>query len=534
MYVGDKNRIDVSSSQFERFISEGNLYVDKTAFVEHVLQDASTTLLFTRPRRMGKSLNINTLATFLDSKQSTRNLFRGLYIEQSPVFAKINKHPVIYLSFRELNAENYKTRFKRLLDRIRAKYLQGEMVSSSLHEYFNDKDNYDTSALLDLTCDLHDVLGIKPYIIIDEYDKPLMDNVGLEEFDKLKKWFTSVLGAALKDNPSLEKAVLTGVTRIAKENMFSDLNNLEVYDVLRKSIYDTDFSLTEDEVLELVQEEDLPGVKMWYNNMRVGDALLYNIYSVMSYLRSRELGLKGYWSLTGGTGLLSSLLTEPRIDIITKMLESKGHRHNTRLNHQLILNHLGDAALCEDMSFFTLAVQAGYLSFDADGADYKVFIPNEEVRQTWARILLDARYKGLDNQLLDVFANIHDTESFSMRLTDFVSMALSYNDFKSQDEWVYHVFFFGLIYSLGYDCKSNQETGMGRFDIRIKSSKFNAVIEFKTSKSSSVESLKKMAKVALKQIEEKEYFHDLLKDNLPIYKIGVACHGKKCLVITEI
>ena len=535
MYVGDKNRIDVSSSQFSDFIENNNLYVDKTAFIEHVLQDASKVLLFTRPRRMGKSLNMNTLATFLDCKQNTAQLFKGLYVETSAVYNQINKYPVIYLSFRELDIDDYKRRFKHNLMEIANRYLKEEQYSPKLVDYFNDKNNYNTGALLDLTKNLYSVYGVKPYIIIDEYDKPLMDNIYSPELPEFKKWITSIFGSAMKDNPALGKAVLTGVTRIAKENMFSGLNNLEVYDVLKISVYDTDFSLTENELLELIPEEKIEGVRKWYNNMRVGKELLYNIYSVMNYLRNPEHGLMGYWSMTGGGNLLASLLTDLRAEIITRMLNDNRYRYDIKLDHQLNMDHIKNTSLCDDTSFYTLAVQAGYLSFepiDYESAGFKVFIPNMEASKVWSRLILEVKYNSVDNKLYNIFAGIENVNLFSKELTDFTSMVLSYNDFKVQPEWVYHVFFLGLMYSLGYECKSNLEAGSGRFDIYMKSRRFCAIIEFKVSKLPN--DVKKEVEEALKQIDDKEYWYELKNTPLPLYKIGIACHGKKCLVKTSL
>ncbi|MCL2815900.1 MAG: AAA family ATPase, partial [Oscillospiraceae bacterium] len=199
MYVGDKKRINVSSSQFEDFIENNNLYIDKTAFIEHVLRDSSNVLLFTRPRRMGKSLNMNTLAKFLDCKRDTVHLFSGLYIETSREFSQINKYPVIYLSFRELDMDDYKWGFKVNLRRIAYGYLKEEQINSELLDYFNDKNNYAARALLDLTVNLYSVYGVKPYIIIDEYDKPIMDNIHSPELPEFKKWITNIFGSAMKD-----------------------------------------------------------------------------------------------------------------------------------------------------------------------------------------------------------------------------------------------------------------------------------------------------------------------------------------------
>lgn len=536
MYLGDPQRINVSSSRFSDFINNGSLYVDKTAFIEHVLQDASSVLLFTRPRRMGKSLNMDTLATFLDCKQDTVHLFKGLYIENSPVFSQINQHPVVYLDFVNLNSADLiglQKSFRRQIRDIIDKFFEQEELKGNLKEYCEKPEDYSPDILNSLLKAVAERYNKEPVLIVDEYDKIIMDTLNHPEGDDIKSFIVNALQSALKGQTHFRKAVLTGVTRTTKESLFSTLNNLKVYDILKPSIYDGDFSLTETELLELIPADELDGVRKWYNNMRVGKELLFNIYSVMSYLGDGREKLIGYWSMTGGGGLLSSLLTDSRIEVINQMLSDEQYRYDTILDYQLNMEHLKNVELCNDVSFYTIAVQAGYLSFksiDFDG--FKVFIPNEEAKRVWAKLILDCQYKGFDNRLYSIFAGISNVDLFSRQLTDFTSMVLSFNDFKARDEWVYHVFFLGLVYSLGYECRSNLESGLGRFDIMMKSSRFSAVIEFKVADSETDTALQKKVDEAVSQIDDKEYWHELRKSPLPIYKIGIACHGKKCLVKT--
>jgi len=531
MYVGNKNNINTTTSQFREFIEEGNLYVDKTAFIEHILRDSNKVLLFTRPRRMGKSMNMNTLATFLDCKQNTAHLFTGLYIKHNEKFCELNRYPVIYLSFKDYKIDSFKKLLRWDITDTMKKYLTPDQYGEVLTGYINNDFDYEPAILKKLMQVLSDVYGVKPYILIDEYDKPVMDNITCVQLPELKEYITTLFSSALKDNPYLGKAVITGVTRIAKENMFSGLNNLEVYDVLTEGAYDADFSLTEAELTELVPEEQIDGARRWYNNMRVGKELLYNIYSVMNYLKKPSAGLQGYWAMSGSEKLLGELLNESRLETIKRMLVEEQYRYDTDLNNHITIERLRDAALCDDTSFYTLAVQAGYLSFEPNGIDwYRVYIPNVEARRVWARLILDTQYKNIDNRLRNIFGGISDVEMFGKRLTDFMSMALSYNDFKAQAEWVYHVFFLGLAHSLGYECKSNLEAGLGRFDIMMRSHSFGAVIEFKVSKSSRDAALAKVCDAAIAQIDAKEYMRELRDSPLPVYKIGIACHGKKCLV----
>ena len=535
MFVGNRNNINLSSSRFSDFINDGSIYIDKTAFIEHVLQDASNVLLFTRPRRMGKSLNMNTLATFLDRKQDTAQLFKGLYMENSPVFSHVNKYPVIYLDFVNLdssNLENLQKSFrKRVLDSIE-NLLDVQNLSLAIKEYINDSKDYSASILASLIAFVAKHYGKEPFLIIDEYDKVIMDTLNHPEGDEIKNFIVTALQSTLKGTTYFKKAILTGVTRTAKENLFSGLNNIVVYDIFTPGAYDADFSLTDEEMLELVPKDKLAGARKWYNNMRVGSKLLYNIYSVMNYLSNPEAELKTYWARTGGEALLAGLMNDERLSKIARMVNSN-YSLETRLDRQLNMNHLKDNAACSDVSFYTLAAQAGYLSHNHVSQDtYEVYIPNEEAKRTWARLILDFKYDSPDSKLSEIFKGIHDTESFSAKLTDFTSMRLSYYDIGGSIEKTYHVFFLGLYIGAGYTCISNLESDLGRFDILIKAKAFNAIIDFKVAGAAADDALCKEADTAIEQITDKEYWQTVKDDKLPLYKIGIACYGKKCLVKT--
>ncbi|MCL2816088.1 MAG: hypothetical protein FWD23_15960 [Oscillospiraceae bacterium] len=170
--------------------------------------------------------------------------------------------------------------------------------------------------------------------------------------------------------------------------------------MLKSGKYDADFSLTETELSELVTEEKIDGVRRWYNNMRVGKELLCNIYSVMNFLNDPDAELKGYWAMSGNESLLGTLLTDSRAETINRMLVEEQYRYDTGLEQHIILEHLKDISLCTDVSFYTLAVQAGYLSFEpGDFEGYRIFVPNMEARRVWARLILNAQYKSIDNTM---------------------------------------------------------------------------------------------------------------------------------------
>ncbi|MCL1792798.1 MAG: ATP-binding protein [Oscillospiraceae bacterium] len=533
MYIGNKNYIDISSSKFSDFIETGNLYVDKTAFIEHVSNDRSKVLLFTRPRRTGKSLNMDTLATFLDCKQNTARLFNGLYVESSPVFSQINKHPVIYLSFRKLRVPDYKEQFKFMIKDGASYYLHKEEIDYKLAGYFDDKKNYDTNALMYLTQNLHAVCGEKPYIFIDEYDKILMDNVYSGEYENIRRWITEVFESALKDNASLEKGILTGVTRVSKESMFSGLNNLAVYDVFTTSVYDRDFSLTEDEAQELLTPEELSEVRDWYNNTRVGKERLFNIYSVMSYLYYGKLD--NYWAKSGTLDMLINLMNKSRADGLLEMIENRNAFVITELQPRLSLKNI--VSNLSDSQFYSLAIQAGYLTYDMEteaGAGssptHRVYIPNLELRSVWREFILEFVVEAPGDDFRSIFSNIGDTEEFSSQLKDFIDYRLSYYDTdKNEPERIYHVFLFGMTLAAKYKSTSNKESGFGRYDLLIEGNAFNAVLEFK--KAADESELGKKAEEALRQIDKKKYYAGI-KNSKPIYKVGIACYKTVCMVKT--
>ena len=534
MYTGRKDNVNISSSIFSKFIENDRLYIDKTAFIEHILQDSNDVLLFTRHRRAGKSLNLDMLRTFFDCKQDTKHLFKGLYIENNPVFSRGNKHPVIFLNFKELRLPNYKNQFKIKIKDSASHYLKKEEIDYNLTDYFDDKENDNTNALLYLTQNLHTVYGVRPYILIDEYDKVLMDNVYSGEYENLRRWITDIFDAALKDNRSLEKAILTGVTRISKESMFSGLNNLVVYDVFTSGVYDGDFSLTEDEAYELLTPEELDKVRDWYNNTRVGEEKLYNIFSVMSYLHYKKLD--NYWGKSGTLDMLIDFMNKERADRLLEMIENRNAYIITELQPRLSLKNIAFSNLA-DSQFYSLAVQAGYLTYDEKTkqtdkrpATYRVYMPNLELRSVWRDFVLEFIVEAPVADLRGIFKNISDVNDFSLQLKEFIDYRLScFDTNKNEPEKIYHIFLFGMALGVGFKCASNKESGFERYDLSIEGDKFNAVLEFK--KSADANGLEKKAEEALKQIDKQKYY-TVITNSKPVYKIGVACYKTECMVKT--
>jgi hypothetical protein len=486
---------------------------------------------------MGKSLNMNTLYTFLDYTQNTKNLFDNLYISKSPAFVHVNRHPAIFLNFKDYGIEVFRQCLRDDIVEFIGRNLELSQYSEAISRYIEDKKDFSAIILREVSKVIYNVTGKKLWILIDEYDKPIFDNIYHESLDDLKKYITAFLSAGCKSNRYLNKAVLTGVTRIARENMFSGLNNVETYDVLRASVYDNDFSLTDEELRELIQpecpEDYFKTVQRWYNNMTVGDARLYNIYSVMSFLKQKRFLC--FWGYTGGTDLLESLLNPERTNAIQYLL-AYNIPAEVSLKEYISLKELASKQ-CTDDAFYSLAVQAGYLSFEkkiiAERIYYSVYIPNEEARQIWKDVLANSVFRDDIIKMNEVFRYIHEPQKFEQLLGEMLSDKLSFHDIGGsvdEREDAYHVYVLGLL-DRSYQCLSNREQGDGRPDIIFTAPKFHAIIEFKTwGKYGSAE---KAAENALKQINEHRYYAQLSKDR-PIYKIGIGFRGKKCAVKAEL
>ena len=530
---GNRSSIDLGSSEFREFITKGNLYVDKTRFIEHVLKEASRVLLFTRPRRTGKSLNLDMLRTFLDCKQDTKELFKGLYIDGSPLFGRINSAPVIYLNFRRLDGSSYEAVYSELLKENARRYLENDQLGEFFQRCVTGEYPRTAGALYALIKDIHEARGIRPYVLIDEYDKLLMDNINSAEYETIRGWLKSLFESTLKDNPHLEKGIMAGVTRVSHEGLLSGLNNLDVYDVFRASEFDGDFSLTEEEATELLSAEQLEVAREWYNNYRVGGKKLYTMYSVLSYAKNGALD--NYWGMSGSIETLINALNTDRTDAISDLL-STGNEITSMIERRLSLRQLRSGDI-EDSSYYSYAVQTGYLTYElqltGDIDDiYRLRVPNKELVRVWRDFILKGVLKDKHNNLRDIFKNISDTEEFSHNFQEFISFQLSSYDIGKELEKTYHVLVFGLILGAGFKCSSNKERGYGRYDLWLEGPDFNVIIEFKRG-TKPTEDLEALACNAVEQIDQRKYYTQFPK-NVPLYKVGVGCYKSECFVTTAL
>ncbi|MDR3000193.1 MAG: ATP-binding protein [Fibromonadaceae bacterium] len=526
--------INLSSSEFARFRENNMLYVDKSMFIEHFMNNSSDVLLITRPRRMGKSLNMNMLAEFLDCKKSSGHLFKGLKIEKRKVFKEnLNKYPVIYLTFKNLSSDYYKSDiYDQLTDHI-DKYLKPEQYTKQVKRIVDNESDENARNLRILTENLHLALGVKPIILIDEYDRLLMDCLHEPNYEKIRNYLSLIFEFAFKDNPHIEKVLLTGILRISQESMFSKLNNVKVFDVFAESEFDEDFGLTQKEAKALVDPKDFQIVKKWYDGIRVGNSYVFYIFSVMNFLYDGEIS--NYWGQSGTINLLGDLLTPSKAINLGEATKKFGNTFTAELNPRVSLKEL--FADKEDKYYYSLAVQAGYLSWDEapnstlEQRLYKLRVPNQELMMVWNEYILSSIVKkGEERRLADIFEEIEDTEYFAKELTELLSFKLSYFDLHDNLEKTYHGFVLGLMVALGFNVRSNNPAGTGRYDLFIESDKWTVVMEFKVSKMA--RGVKEAIKDALVQIERKKYLAAASKKK-PAYAIAVGVHKNDALVRCE-
>jgi hypothetical protein len=364
MFVGSTHKVNLGTSSFENIITHGSLYVDKSRFIEHFLDEETTVQIIARQRRLGKSLNMNMLRCFLTDREDYRPLFENLAIRRSSVWEKAHSAPVFLLNFKDLDREKYRADIIEMVDKAMAAYVESPHCPEVYVRAFrrwSEKETSDTKSLLLLTEIVHAVTGKKSYILIDEYDKLLMDNAMSEQYKGIREYMTALFSAGFKDNPYLEKALLTGVTRISHEGMFSGLNNTKTYDVFSDTVYAEDYGLTEDEVWELSKAVpfDREEAKHWYNGIRIGGRAIYNTYGVMSMIKKHKFDC--YWGNTGTLALIPPLLNDSRRRTLLNLLTPET-TETVDLERSIGPKQLYSD--CPDETFYSLLVQAGYLSLE--------------------------------------------------------------------------------------------------------------------------------------------------------------------------
>ena len=539
-------KLPIGLSDFKKLIEGNYYYFDKTNFIDEIIKDGSEVKLFTRPRRFGKTLNMSMLKYFFDIKEAEENrkLFKDLYIEKTENFKEQGQYPVIFLSLKDLKADNWESMANYLKVLISNLCLENKYLLKNLDSF--DKDlfesyinkNAKTESLKDtlkfLTRILYEKYNKKVVVLIDEYDAPLVSAYHNKYYEKAKDFFKTFYSSVLKDNVYLQMGVMTGIIRVIKAGIFSDLNNLNTYTIL-SDFYPNCYGLTEEEVkkalIDYNLEYEMGDVKDWYDGYRFGKSEVYNPWSILNFLHAKEL--RAYWVDTSGNDLINDVLKIVRKDIVRdlkKLFDGKGLKQNLSGTSDL-------SRILSEEEIWELMLFSGYLTIQEkiDEDYYILRLPNKEVRRLFKKTFIE-KYFGRGNKLIDLMEALTENriEDYEETLQDILLKSVSYNDTKKGNEAFYHGFILGIsLYLEGeYIVKSNIESGLGRYDVSIEPKNKNKrgyILEFKAT--DNVDKLEEISKEALKQIEEAKYSSSLKQtDTKEILHLGIAFCGKQIKV----
>lgn len=545
-------RLPLGISDYKKIIEDEYSYIDKTLFIEELFTIGTEVVLIPRPRRFGKTINLSMLRYFFEKTEKNHAyLFENFAIWQTEHKKLQGKFPVIFLSLKGIKKGNWEEAYKGLQTLIAEEYKKHRYLLKSLHEdeqkdflsiihqNKNEQNLFENSLRL-LTQWLEKYHGARVVVLIDEYDTPIHDAYLFNYYDKMVSFMRNYLTEGLKDNSSLEKAVLTGILRISKESIFSGLNNPGCYTILDEEFSDK-FGLLEEEVILLFQEHDLSfelsEVRKWYNGYKIGKHSLYNPWSILQCIQKKGT-LKPYWVNTSDNALIKSLLIGGN-DSLKQDLEKiiSGGCITKSIQEGIIFSDLES----QEEAIWGLFFFSGYLTLAAEpkyenlGLQCELKIPNQEIQDLYKSIIKYWFTKNLSSsnqQLLLKSLVTGNIEVFSEVFSLLVTNSMSSHDIpQNEPERVYHAFVLALLVALKktHEIKSNRESGFGRYDVSLIPKDLSlpgVVLEFK--KVSKGGSLEKTAEEALEQIIEKNYASELKNRGIKkILLLGIAFQGKK-------
>ena len=542
-----KKGIGVGIEDFREIIREDCYYFDKTNYIEEILKDKTKIKLFTRPRRFGKTLNMSTLKYFFDVRNSEENrkLFKNLYIEKSEYFKEQGQYPVIFITMKDLKKNTWEQMNFAVKSLISNLYNEFEFIREKLNEkdliefekiWFKKEDgDYDNSLRL-LGEYLYNYYQKEVILLIDEYDNPLIVANQNGYYKEAINFYRNLYSSALKTNPYLKMGVLTGIVQVAKEGIFSGLNNVITYNIL-KDKFETFFGLSEEEVEEALKyfemTYEIEEVKRWYDGYKFGNSEVYNPWSIINYLSDR--GLQAYWVNTSDNALIYDNLKNSTVDVFNNL--------QTLFEGKEVKKEISPFFTFEELSKFDgiwqLMVYNGYLKISKklSNDEYMLKIPNYEIQTFFKKGFIDKFLVSGNyfNPMMDALLD-GDIEEFERRLQNIFLVNTSFYDLKG--EKVYHSLFLGMLIWLRdkYEVKSNGERGHGRYDamlVPLDKVKPAYLFEFKVSKT--IKGLNAKAEEALTQIKEKKYDAGLKELGISkIYRIGIAFKGKNVKVKYEV
>ena len=559
--------IGIGVQSFEKIRERNYFYIDKTDFIREWWESGDDVTLINRPRRFGKTLNMSMLEMFFSVDYADRgDLFEGLSIWEKEEYRNIQgTYPVISLSFANVKENMYETTRKKICQLLTKQYnkysflLDSGLLGQNDIDYFKrvseDMDDSDASlALYQLSDYLYRYYGKRVIILLDEYDTPMQEAYVDGYWDELAAFTRNLFNSTFKTNPWLERGIMTGITRVSKESIFSDLNNLKVVTTTSNE-YATAFGFTENEVFDALEEFGLSDEKMkvkyWYDGFIFGDYKdIYNPWSILNLLDTRQFTT--YWANTSTNSLVGKLIREGsrRVKECFEAL-LKGESIFSPIDEQIVYNQLDD----NEDAIWSLLLASGYLkvlSHESEGdvelweeADYELTLTNYEVERMFKKMVRGwfAEVKGDYNDFVKSLLS-NDIKAMNAYMNRVALSTFSYFDTGKrpsldQPERFYHGFVLGLIVDLQdrYIITSNRESGLGRYDVMLEPKKPQEddaiILEFKVYDEEDEADLKATVKSALVQIEEKQYAAQLIARGISKERIrsyGFAFEGKKVLI----
>ena len=562
-----RKTISIGKQSFSSLREHDNFFVDKTNFIKEWWEKEDDITLIARPRRFGKTLNMSMLECFFSNKYANRaDLFEGLSIWEEEKYRQLQgTYPVIFLSFASVKADNLTEAKIQIKQEIAVLYeenrylLKKDILSDNERRLYNRTteqmdDTTAQKAIRNMAAWMYRYYGKNVIILLDEYDTPMQEAYLQGYWDEYTSFIRSLFNATFKTNSYLERAIMTGITRVSKESIFSDLNNLRVV-TTTSDIYAECFGFTEPEVFAALDEFGMSNkkddVKQWYDGFNFGEHRdIYNPWSITNYLDEGKL--RAYWAATSYNGLVSRLIRTASVDVKEKMEDLlKGQEIVVNFDEQIVYNQLDH----NENAIWSLLLASGYLKADQvehrgrlNKPWYHLTITNLETESMFESMFAgwfenqDANYNEFVKALLK--GNLKEMNIYmnDVALATFSSFDTGRRpSAKSQPERFYHGFVLGLLSDLReqYQIRSNRESGYGRYDIMLVPEEKNdnaIVMEFKVHEPDEETSLQDTVQSALKQIQEKNYDAELLAQDIPTDRIrhyGFAFEGKKVLIGTD-
>ncbi len=556
--------IGIGIQSFDKIRERNSFYIDKTGFIREWWESGDDVTLITRPRRFGKTLNMSMVQEFFSIEYAHRaDLFENLDIWKDEKYRRLQgTYPVISLSFAGVKEKDYQNARKKICQLLTKLYAENAFLLESNLLYETDKayfrrvcenmDDSDASLALSQLCDF-----LKRYyeknviILLDEYDTPMQEAYVNGYWDELVAFTRNIFNSAFKSNPYMERAIMTGITRVSKESIFSDLNNLKVVTTTSDE-YATSFGFTQEEVISALDEcgygDMQEQVRAWYDGFVFGQHRdIYNPWSILNFLDTGKIGT--YWANTSSNSLIGKLLKEGSSSIKTSFEQLlKGKSIQCPIDEQIVYEQL---TFNED-AIWSLLLASGYLKvlqyepmeMTENDPVYELAITNMEVRRMF-RGMVQGWFKSIKteyNSFIEALLK-GDLDTMNAYMNRIVLQIFSYFDTANdllgeQPERFYHGFVLGLIVELDeeYIISSNRESGFGRYDVALEpkdKTKNAVIIEFKVFNPRKEKTLEDTVCTALEQIEEKKYETALTARGIPkeqIYKYGFAFEGKNVLI----